>query len=229
LQVLTLLVLTGVDIPALSTPDQQEPGRSLLQIVRQPIFLVAVLGSMVGYGVMVLLMTATPLAMVAIHYPFHSIAAVLRWHILGMFAPSFFTGFLIARFGVLTIILWGVGLNLSCIAINWLGTEIEQFLAALTLLGIGWNFLFVGSTTLLTQAYTPAEKAKAQAMHDFLMFSCVAIATFLSGQLFSRFGWVVMNAAAIPGLGLVLMAVLWLRRQQSQQQLMDTSWNPIKK
>lgn len=225
LQVLTLFALSGVDIPALSTTEQQEPGRSLRQIIQQPIFIVAVLGSMVGYGVMVLLMTATPLAMVAIHYPFHTVASVLQWHILGMFAPSFFTGFLIARFGVSTIMLCGVGLNLFCIAINWVGTEVEHFLAALTLLGIGWNFLFVGSTTLLTQAYTPAEKAKTQATHDFLMFSCVAIATFLSGQLFNSFGWMMINSVAIPGLGLVLVAVLWLRQQQS----VDVGWKPIKR
>lgn len=224
LQVFTLFALAGVNIPAPSPTEQQEPGRSLLQIVQQPVFVVAVLGSMVGYGVMVLVMTATPLAMTAIHHPFHTVASVLQWHILGMFAPSFFTGFLIARFGVLTIMLWGVGLNLFCIAINWLGTDIGHFLAALTLLGVGWNFLFVGSTTLLTQSYRPAEKAKTQAMHDFLMFGCVAFATFLSGHLLNHFGWAMINSVAIPGLGLVLIAILWLRQQAS-----DPVWKPIKR
>lgn len=175
--------------------------------MQQPVFIVAVLGSMVGYGIMVLLMTATPLAMVA-HHPFHAAASTIQWHILGMFTPSFFTGFLIARCGVLTIILCGIGFNLFCVAINLSGTGVEHFLVALTLLGVGWNFMFVGSTTLLTQAYTPAEKAKTQAVHDFLMFSCVAFATFMSGKLLSSFGWVAVNYAAVPGLILVLVVVI---------------------
>jgi len=214
LQLLTLCLLMGVDLPPLSIVEQQNQGRSLLEIMQQPVFVVAVLGSMVGYGIMALLMTATPLAMVAIHHPFHAAASTIQWHILGMFTPSFFTGFLIAHFGVLTIILCGVGLNLFCIAINLSGTGVEHFLVALTLLGVGWNFMFVGSTTLLTQAYTPAEKAKTQAIHDFLMFSCVAVATFMSGRLLSSFGWVAVNYAAVPGLVLALVALLWLRQQR---------------
>jgi MFS family permease len=212
LQAMTLFLLQGIDIPPLSTIEQHQQGRSLLQIMRQPVFVVAALGSTVGYSVMVLLMTATPLAMVAVQHPFHAAATVIQWHILGMFAPSFFTGFLIARFGVLTIILTGIGLNLACIAINSWGNSIGHFILALTLLGIGWNFIFIGSTTLLTQTYTASEKAKTQAIHDFIMFSCVAIATFLSGQLLSRFGWATVNYAALPILGLVLMGVLWLRQ-----------------
>lgn len=208
LQLITLCLLMGVDLPPLSIVEQQHQGRSLLKIMQQPVFIVAVLGSMVGYGIMVLLMTATPLAMVAIHHPFHMAASTIQWHILGMFTPSFFTGFLIARFGVLTVILCGVGLNMFCVAINLSGTEVEHFLVALTLLGVGWNFMFVGSTTLLTQAYTPAEKAKTQAMHDFLMFSCVTVATFMSGRLLSSFGWLAVNYAAVPGLILALVAVL---------------------
>ena len=208
LQLLTLCLLMGVDLPPLSIKEQQHQGRSLLEIMQQPVFLVAVLGSMVGYGIMVLLMTATPLAMVAIHHPFHAAASTIQWHILGMFTPSFFTGFLIARFGVLTVILSGIGLNMFCVAINLSGTDVEHFLVALTLLGVGWNFMFVGSTTLLTQAYIPAEKAKTQAMHDFLMFSCVAVATFMSGRLLSSFGWMAVNYTAIPGLILALVAVL---------------------
>ncbi len=236
LQLLSLGLLIGIDIPTPSAVERQTQGRPLLQIVRQPVFVVAVLGSAVGYAVMALLMTATPLAMVSMNHPFQAAASVIQWHVLGMFAPSFFTGFLIARFGVLTIILCGVGLNLLCVAINLSGPQVAQFLLgaptfsstdelpneavaqfllALALLGVGWNFMFVGSTTLLTQVHTPAEKAKTQATHDFLMFSCVAVATFLSGQLLNRLGWEAVNLVGVPGLGLVLVAVFWLRQQPS--------------
>jgi MFS family permease len=216
LQVLTLGLLKNVDIPPLSAIEQQNQGRSLSHIMQQPVFLVAVLGSMVGYGSMALLMTATPLAMTEVHHPFHTAASVIQWHVLGMFAPSFFTGFLIVRFGVLTIVVLGVVLNLLCVVTNLSGTGVEQFRLALTLLGIGWNFMFVGSTTLLTQAYMPTEKAKTQAMHDFFMFGCVAVAAFLSGNLLNGMGWKAVNYATVPGLLLVLLAVLWLRRQQQR-------------
>lgn len=190
-------------------------GRSLAKIMQQPVFIVAAMGSMVGYGIMALIMTATPLAMVAIPHPFHSAASVIQWHVLGMFAPSFFTGFLIARFGVLTIILNGILLNLLAIAINLSGTTIPHFLIALTVLGIGWNFMFVGSTTLLTEAYAPAEKAQTQAIHDFLMFGFVTAATFLSGRLLNSVSWSAVNYAGIPFLLMVLAAVLWLQRQRN--------------
>jgi MFS family permease len=212
LQLVTLVLLQGIDIPPLSVAEQQEQGRSLPQIMQQSVFIVAALGSTVGYSIMVLLMTATPLTMVAMQHPFDSAATVLQWHILGMFAPSFFTGFLIARFGVLTIIISGIGLNLACIAVNFLGTSVEHFLVALTLLGVGWNFMFIGSTTLLTQTYTTAEKAKTQAIHDFITFTCVAIATFLSGQILSHLGWAAVNYAALPALVFIFIAVLWLRQ-----------------
>jgi MFS family permease len=223
LQVVTLGVLQGIEMPPLSTSEQREAGRSLRQIMQQPVFIVATLGSMVGYGVMVLLMTATPLAMVAIDHPFEAAASVIQWHILGMFAPSFFTGFLIARFGVLSIILSGVILNFLCVGVNGVGVEVGHFRVALTLLGIGWNFMFVGSTTLLTATYTPVEKAKTQAMHDFLMFACVAVATFLSGRILNNSGWATVNQTAVPGLVLVFVAVLWLRQRQGQRQRIQSS------
>jgi MFS family permease len=211
----------GSLVPPLSASEQRESGRSLGQIMQQPVFIVATLGSMVGYGVMVLLMTATPLAMVAIDHPFEAAASVIQWHILGMFAPSFFTGFLIARFGVLSIILSGIVLNFLCVGVNGFGVEVGHFRVALTLLGIGWNFMFVGSTTLLTATYTPAEKAKTQAMHDFLMFACVAVATFLSGRILNDVGWTAVNQTAVPGLVLALVAVLWLRQRQGQHRPID--------
>lgn len=233
LQILILLLLMGLRLPAPKQlamqegipADRRQPiaagrspskpeGRSLSQILRQPVFIVAALGSSVGYGVMALLMTATPLAMTATHHPFHSAAFVIQWHVLGMFAPSFFTGFLIARFGILNIILAGVALNLASVAIALSGVTLPHFLIALTVLGLGWNFMFVGSTTLLTETYTPAEKAKTQAAHDFLMFGAVAGFTFLSGHLLNGFGWAVVNYAALPLLLVTLGAVLWLKSRE---------------
>ncbi len=142
-QIVTLLLLSLVDLPPLPQQKHQEPGRGLGVIAQQPVFIVAVLGSMIGYGVMALLMTATPLAMVAVHHPFHTAASVIQWHVLGMFTPSLFTGYLIGRFGVLTIILTGIFLNGLCVAINLAGTNAPHFFGALLLLGIGWNFLFL--------------------------------------------------------------------------------------
>ncbi|NJP08800.1 MAG: MFS transporter [Leptolyngbyaceae cyanobacterium RU_5_1] len=216
LQILTLLLLSWVDLPPLSPPQQQERGRRLGAIVQQPVFIVSVLGSMMGYGVMVLLMTATPLAMVAVHHPFHTAASVIQWHVLGMFTPSLFTGYLIARFGVLTMILTGICLNGLCIAINLAGTNAPHFLGALLLLGIGWNFMFIGSTTLLTKAYTPMEQTKTQATHDFLMFSFVAFNTFLSGRLLNDWGWNGVNYTGLALIGVALVAVGYLRQQMGK-------------
>jgi MFS family permease len=210
LQGATLGVLTGLEVPPLDHGERLG-GRPLSTIARQPVFIVALLGSMIGYGVMILIMTATPLAMVKFHHPFPTAASVLQWHVLGMFAPSFFTGSLIARFGVLRIMAIGVLLNLICVAINASGIEVMHFRSALLLLGIGWNFLFVGSTTLLTLAHDPVEKAKTQATHDFLMFTFVAIATFLSGRILDSGGWEKVNYAALPGLVIVLVAIVGLR------------------
>lgn len=212
LQIITLLLLSLINLPPLSEQAQQEQGRNLGVIVQQPVFIVAVLGSMIGYGVMVLLMTATPLAMVAFHYPFPTAASVIQWHVLGMFTPSLFTGYLIARFGVLTIILVGIVLNGLCVAVNLAGTNVLHFFGALLLLGIGWNFMFIGSTTLLTKAYRASERAKTQATHDFLMLSFVAFTTFLSGRLLNDWGWTGINYTGLVLIGIALIAVLYLQK-----------------
>jgi predicted MFS family arabinose efflux permease len=217
LQILTLLVLSWIKLPPLAQQQHREVGRRLTTIAQQPIFIVAVLGSMISYGVMALVMTATPLTMVALHHPFNIAASVIQWHVLGMFAPSLVTGYLIARFGVLTITLTGIFLNGLCVAINLAGTNAPHFFAALLLLGIGWNFMFIGSTTLLTEAYLPSERAKTQATHDFLMFSFVAFTTFLSGRLLNDLGWAAVNYTGLVLIGIALIAVLYLWRWRSLQ------------
>ena len=210
-------LLSQVRLPRLPISEQQETGRPLVQIMRQPTFMVAVLGSMLGYGVMVLVMTATPLAMDADAYPFSQTAFVIQWHVLGMFAPSFITGSLIARYGVLNIILTGGILNLLCVATNLMGSGLGHYWFSLLALGVGWNFMFVGSTTLLTQTYTPAERAKTQAAHDFLMFSCVALSALGSGDLLNDFGWRGVNGAGLPLILVAMGAVIGLQlRRQTQ-------------
>ncbi|MCL6436058.1 MAG: MFS transporter [Leptolyngbyaceae cyanobacterium HOT.MB2.61] len=215
LQFISLGLMALLELPPPTREKYPGKGRSLPVILRQPVFIVAVLGSMLGYGVMVLVMTATPLAMVANAHPFHEAATVMQWHVLGMFAPSFVTGFLIARFEVLTILTWGGLLNLLCLLINLWGTGLLSYSVALLLLGIGWNFLFIGSTTLLTEAYTLVEKAKTQAIHDFFMFGFIAFATILSGSVFHNAGWKVVNLTGIPMVVSVLIAIAWLRHQRA--------------
>lgn len=217
LQLISLLILAAVKIPVV-VEDQERKGESrpLVAIVQQPVFVVAALGSMFGYGVMALVMTATPLAMVGFSHNFADAANVIQWHVLGMFVPSLFTGYLIARFGVLNIILSGILLNGLCFVANLSGTHVFHFGVGLLLLGIGWNFMYVGSTTLLTEAYTPTEKAKTQAIHDFLMFAFVAFATFLSGGLLNHWKWSGVNHVGALMMLIVLSSTLSLRWQRSR-------------
>lgn len=192
--------------PALAVGIDGE-ARPLMQIVRQPKFLVALGGAAVGFGVMILAMTATPLAMVAHHHAASDAAFVIQWHVLGMFVPSFFTGFLIARFGVLTMMLAGAAALAGHVAISLSGLALLHFLSALVLLGVGWNFLFVGGTTLLTETYRPSERAKVQALNDFSIFGVVVVASFASGWLMHGIGWMGVNLAALPFLAATAVAI----------------------
>ena len=193
-----------------------DTGRPLSVIMKQPVFIVAAAGAALGYGVMNLLMAATPLAMQVCGFEFDDAALVLEWHVIGMFAPGFFTGHLIKRFGVLTIMGVGVLLNIACIVIALSGVDLHQFLIALFLLGVGWNFLFTGSTTLSLQAYRPEEKDSAQAAINFFVFAVMALTSFASGALVTTQGWALLNIGsllpvALTGVALVWLA--WLRRQ----------------
>lgn len=187
-------------------------GRSVVELLRQPAFAVAVLGAALGYGVMNLLMAATPLAMQTCGLPFADAALVLEWHVIGMFAPGFFTGHLIRRFGAVPIMGVGVLLNAACIGVALSGQDLHQFLVALFLLGVGWNFLFTGSTTLAMQAYRPEEKDRAQATINFAVFATMAVTAFASGALVTTQGWWWLNVGstvpvAITGLGLLALAM----------------------
>jgi MFS family permease len=214
LPVLVLLILTTVRLPKPTVAELRELGRPLREIVRQPTFLVAAMAGMFGYGVMNLMMTATPLAMQICEHPFSAAATVIQWHVFGMFFPSFFTGNLITRFGTLRIILVGALLNLVCIAIALNGVAVLNFQAALLLLGVGWNFMYIGGTALLTEVYRPAERNKTQALNDFLVFGTVALASLGSGKLLYNWGWGLVPVSALPFILMAGLAVVWLMLQR---------------
>jgi len=193
-------------------------GRPLAEIMRQPIFIVSTLGAALGYGVMNLLMAATPLAMQICQLPFSDAALVLQWHVIGMFAPGFFTGHLIRRFGALPIMAIGVLLNGACIAIALSGVDLQQFLLALFLLGVGWNFLFTGATTLSLKSYRPEEKDRAQAAINFCVFGVMALTSFASGALVTTQGWHLLNLGSIVPVALTGAALAWLLLRERARQ-----------
>jgi MFS family permease len=207
---LAMLILSKLDIPQLSEKEIREPGRPLATIMRQPEFIVAVLAAMLSYGIMNLMMTSTPLAMHAHDHHFNDAALVLSWHVFGMYGPSFFTGSLINRFGVLNVILTGIALMFVCIFIALAGTAFVNFWAALFILGIGWNFMYVGGAALLTECHTPSERAKTQAANDFLVFLTMAVSSLSSGMLLNKAGWHAVNLGSAPFLLLSTVATLWL-------------------
>ena len=209
-----LIALLFVDIPQPSQAEQHHSGRPLSEIARQPAFVVAVIGAMICYGVMNLIMTSTPLALHHQHYPFGDAAFVIQWHVLGMYAPSFITGRLIARYGILNIMLTGALLCAACAIANVAGSGYWEIWAALVLLGIGWNFLFVGATTLLTEAYRVEEKAKVQAINDFIVLGTVTLTAFSSGPIHHHFGWQTLNTSVLPAIALVAVAIAWLRSRR---------------
>jgi MFS family permease len=212
---LGLAVMAWVEFPPLPAKTSTGSGRPLGQIMRQPVFMVAAAAGALGYGVMNLLMAATPIAMQQCGLPFSDAAFVLQWHVIGMFAPGFFTGHLIKRFGALPIMAVGVLLNFACIAIALSGIELHQFVVALFLLGLGWNFLFTGSTTLALQTYTPEEKDKAQGALNFFVFAVMALSSFASGALVTTQGWTLLNYGSLLPVTITGAALLWLYAQRT--------------
>jgi MFS family permease len=187
-----------------------EPARPLAEILRQPLCWAAILISALGYGIMNLLMVATPLAMEVCKHPYASAALVLEWHIIGMFAPGLFTGSLIQRFGVLPVVVTGCLLMIACVAIALTGVELMQFVLALTLLGVGWNFMYTGATTLLTNAYRPSEKNKVQGFMDLCVFTVMITTSASSGAMLMVNGWSVLNLVSLPIVLVSLACALWL-------------------
>ena len=209
---LAMVLMAFVRFPAHQAPNAAtSTGRPLSEIARQPAFVVACLSAAMGYGVMNLLMAATPLAMQQCGLGFDDAAFVLEWHVIGMFAPGFFTGHLIKRFGTLQIMAVGVALNLLCVAIALSGVELQQFVLSLFLLGVGWNFLFTGSTTLALTAYRPEEKDRAQAAVNFCVFAVMALSSLASGALVVTQGWTWLNIGSIPPLVITAAGLLWLQ------------------
>jgi len=215
---LGLLVLSFIPFPPLPLPTPARPGRPLREIARQPVFIVAVAACALGYGVMNLLMAATPIAMSQCAHPFKSTALVLELHVLGMFVPSFFTGSLIRRFGCLPVMGVGVLLNAVCIAVALSGVDLMQFMVALLTLGVGWNFLFIGGTTLFTEAYRPEEKTTAQAAMDTVIFTTMTVTSFSSGALVTTQGWTLLNVGSIVPMLLAGVALTWLALQRRAAQ-----------
>ncbi len=207
----TIVLLQFVRIPNLTAEERKDSGRPLAEIARQPAFLVALLAAMFGYASMSLVMTATPLAMAVCGFGLADTAFVIQWHALGMFAPSFFTGSLIRKFGVLSVIKVGAVLVGGCVLVSLSGIALSDFWVALVLLGIGWNFMFIGGTTLLTETYRPAERNKVQAMNDFLVFGTVSIASLSAGLLQHMVGWEAVNLAITVPVGIAFLAALTLR------------------
>ncbi len=207
---LALVTVSFIGFPPLPLPSAARPGRPLHEIARQPVFIVAVTACALGYGVMNLLMAATPIAMAQCSHPFSATALVLEWHVLGMFVPSFFTGSLIKRFGCLPVMAVGVLLNLMCITVALSGVDLMRFLGALLMLGVGWNFLFIGGTTLFTEAYRPEEKTTAQAAMDTVIFTTMTLSSFSSGALVTTSGWSLLNLGSTVPVVLAAAAIGWL-------------------
>ncbi len=208
---LAMALLAFIQFPPSPARQATSGGRPLGEIMRQPVFIVAAAAGALGSGAMILLMAATPIAM---QMPFYDVALVLEWHVIGMFAPGFFTGHLIKRFGTLSIMGVGLVLNVLCVLIALSGVELQQFLVALFLLGVGWNFLFTGSTTLALTAYRPEEKDKAQGALNFCVFAVLAISSLASGVLVTTQGWTLLNLVSLLPLGLTGLALAWLAHKQ---------------
>jgi predicted MFS family arabinose efflux permease len=206
------LVLTQLKSPP-PTPREERrlnPGRPLSEIARQPLFIAAVACGVVSYVIMNLVMTSAPIAMVGCGHSVTQSTLGIQWHVLGMYAPSFITGSLIVRFGVFRIIALGLALLLASAAISMAGESVGHFWVGLALLGVGWNFAFIGATTLVTHCHRPEERNKVQTLNDFLIFGTMALGSFASGQLLATLGWAFVNATVFPPVLAVAALLAWV-------------------
>ena len=209
--ILGAVILLAVDIPLTEKHDAPS-GRPLGEIARQPRYIVAAMTAMLAYGIMVLVMTATPVAMLGCGFSVKDSSWVIQWHALAMFVPSFFTGSLIARYGAEKVSAVGMALLVASAVSGLLGIHFENFAIGLILLGLGWNFGFLGGTTMLTETYAPEEKNKAQGLNDLLVFATTAVTSLSAGKLLAWFGWEGVNIAVFPMVVLAVVMIIWLAR-----------------
>tara|TARA_B100000676_G_scaffold4775_1_gene4416 strand:- start:2203 stop:3390 length:1188 start_codon:yes stop_codon:yes gene_type:complete len=220
--VFAIFVLFFLDIPMLTPEERAGPRRPILEIMRRPVFIVAATAAMISQGVMNFLMTATPIAMCNAQHQFADTALVIEWHIFGMFAPGFFTGHLISKFGEVKIIIIGLGLQFVCVSVALLGAEVVHFWLSMLLLGVGWNFAFTAATSLMTSAYTVSERAKTQGAMNFLIYGFVSILSLASGALVHFFGWDIVNLGALPFLVVAVCGTLWYAVSQNRPPAIST-------
>jgi predicted MFS family arabinose efflux permease len=209
LPLVAMVLLTGLVLPP--PPSSAAVSTPVAEIIRRPAFVAAAVAGLVAYGTMNLAMTATPLEMMLCGFSVGAAATVIQAHSVAMFAPGFVTGSLITRVGVMRVITAGAALTAACVAVALLGREFWHFVVALVLLGVGWNFMFVGATTLLATSYEPHERVRAQGANDFIVFGTVACTAFLSGFVHHRFGWDVLNLVILPPLVAALALLFWQR------------------
>ncbi|WP_160119852.1 MFS transporter [Rhodovarius lipocyclicus] len=215
LPLLCLMLLAGTALPAPAPrPKVATPVR---EILARPAFVTAVIAGLVAYGTMNLIMTATPLEMRLCGFAVTAPVTVIQWHAMAMYAPGFVTGRLITRFGIRPVIMAGVALNIACVAVTMSGESYWHFIAGLMLLGVGWNFMFVGATALLATAHAPHERIRAQTTNDLIVFGTVACTALLSGVVHGTLGWSALNAGVLPGLVVALALIAWQQRQASRK------------
>ena len=216
LSFIALLFLNPSNLGNQENSTTENTGRSLPEIIMQPRFLVAVFCGTSAYGLMSFVMTGAPLAMVHHGHSIEDSTLGIQWHVMAMFAPSFITGHLISKFGKETIVASGLIILVACGIVALSGLELFHFWGSLILLGIGWNFGFIGATSMVTDTYAPEEKNKAQGANDFIIFGSVAIASLMSGQTLNAYGWDFLNWVIFPISGLALTSLLWLKWQTSK-------------
>lgn len=213
---LALLLIVSLPLARPVKSAVQQSTRSYAQLFKQPLLVAAIASGAIGYAVMVLLMTATPIAMQNDDFPFSNIAWVIQWHVLGMYVPSFFTGHLIRRFSSRSVIVWGCATLALCVLVNVLGQSYWHYWLGLLLLGVGWNFTFIGATHLLTFTYEPAEQGKVQGINEFMVFTAAALGSLLAGVGVDKLGWVWLNLVSLPPIMLVAWWILRLADERAR-------------
>ena len=214
--ILALILIASLPLSVPIKNVAKQATRSYRELFKQPLLIAAIASGAIGYAVMVLLMTATPIAMQGDEFPFSNIAWVIQWHVLGMYAPSFFTGSLIRRFSSRTVILWGCMILALCVLVNLLGNSFWHYLMGLLLLGVGWNFTFIGATHLLTYTYEPAEQGKVQGINEFMVFTAAALGSLLAGVGVDKLGWVWLNLASLPPIIIVAWGIVRLSDERAR-------------